>query len=345
MYRQYYGLRERPFDLTPNPRFMVLTDAHREALSNLEYGIASRKGITVLLGEAGTGKTTVLRMALERQPERVHCVYLQNPALTRTEFVEMLAVRFDLGAEAARSKTALLLRLEELLRARREQGESTVLVVDEAQSLPLELLEELRLLVNIETDEEKLLSVVLAGQPELADRLNRSELRQLKQRVALRCELRPLTTVEGLAYVAGRIRAAGGVGAQIFTREAVMLMHARARGIPRTLSVIADNALVTGFATDQRPIRAAVIDEVCRDMDLEAFADEPASSPEPEHEPEPLPTPVEERKHMLSFAAPPPATERASDDPAPALRADPAPDLETAGSEPEAQARRRFGLF
>src|SRR6187401_1732496 len=113
MYERFYGFRERPFDLVPNPRFLVMMPAHREALSNLEYGIASRKGITLLLGEAGTGKTTVLRTALERQPERVHCVYLQNPALTRAEFVEMLARRFELGAEAAASKTTLLLRLED----------------------------------------------------------------------------------------------------------------------------------------------------------------------------------------------------------------------------------------
>ncbi len=146
MYRSFFGLRERPFDLTPNPRFLVLTDAHREALSHLEYGIASRRGITVLVGEAGTGKTTLIRAALQRQPEHVHCVHLQNPALTRAEFVEMLAARFDLSEEARTSKTALLIELESTLRARHARGESSVLIVDEAQSLPLELLEELRLL-------------------------------------------------------------------------------------------------------------------------------------------------------------------------------------------------------
>ena len=148
-------------------------------------------------------------------------------------------------------------------------GESTVLVVDEAQSLPLELLEEIRLLANIETHDEKLLSVILAGQPELADRLNERSLRQLKQRVALRCQLSPLTLQETCAYVAGRIRAAGGVGAQTFTREAVTLMHERAHGIPRTLNVIADNALVTAFATDRRPVNTKVVLEVCRDLDLQ----------------------------------------------------------------------------
>jgi hypothetical protein len=180
----------------------------------------------------------------------------------------MLATRFALSPRATGSKTALLLELEELLAARRDRGESTVLVIDEAQSLPLDLLEEIRLLANIETAQEKLISVILAGQPELADRLNERSLRQLKQRVALRCELRPLTLLESCAYVAGRIRAAGGVGAQTFTREAVILMHERAKGIPRTLSVIADNALLAGFALQRRPVSTQVVLEVCGDLDL-----------------------------------------------------------------------------
>lgn len=284
MYESFFGFDERPFDLTPNPRYLVLTDAHREALSNLEYAIASKKGVTLLVGEAGTGKTTIIRAALERQPERVHCVHLQNPALNRTEFVEMLATRFELSPRAAGSKTALLLELEALLAARRASGASSVLIVDEAQSLPLELLEEIRLLANIETNDEKLLPVILAGQPELADRLNERSLRQLKQRVALRCALRALTLRESCAYIAGRIRAAGGVGAQTFTREAVMLMHERANGLPRTLNVIADNALLTGFAAEQRPVNTNLILEVCRDLDLQSKGESvqsPSSTAEP----------------------------------------------------------------
>ena len=274
MYRRFYGLRERPFDLTPNPRYLVLTSGHREALSLFEYGIASRKGMTLLIGEAGTGKTTVIRTALERQPARAHCVHMQNPVLSRTEFVEMLAAKFGLSEAAKTSKTALLLELERLLIERHQRGESTVLVVDEAQSLPLDLLEEVRLLANIEAADGKLLSVVLAGQPELAARLNEPELRQLKQRIALRCELQPLTREETLAYVAGRIRSAGGVAAQLFTREAVLLMHERSSGIPRTISVIADNALVTGYALGQRPVTAATVAEACSDLDLSVGAEE-----------------------------------------------------------------------
>jgi general secretion pathway protein A len=286
MYESFYGFRERPFDLTPNPRFLEMTDVHREALSNLEYGIASRTGITLLVGDAGTGKTTLIRTALERQPERVHCVHLQNPALTRAEFVEMLAWRFELSDRARDSKTVLLLELEEVLKRRSEAGESTVLLIDEAQSLPRDILEEIRLLANIETNERKLLSVIMAGQPEVTSLLNDESLRQLKQRVALRCELRPLTLQETAGYIAGRIRSAGGVGAQVFTREAVTLIHERSRGIPRTISVICDNALLTGFAVGQRPVNSSTIREVCRDFDL---GGREAAPPEPPAEAVPSP--------------------------------------------------------
>jgi len=222
----------------------------------------------------------------------VHCVHLQNPALTRNEFVEMLAWRFELGDRARESKTALLLSLEEVLRGRAEKGESTVLVIDEAQSLPRDILEEIRLLANIETNERKLLSVIMAGQPELTSLLNDASLRQLKQRVALRCELRPLTLQETAGYLAGRIRSAGGVGAQVFTREAVTLIHERSRGIPRTISVIADNALLTGFAVGQRPVNSTTIREVCRDFDLGTAVEEPRAAV-PGRSPAPVP-PVDE---------------------------------------------------
>jgi general secretion pathway protein A len=270
MYEAFFGLRERPFDLTPNPKFLVLTESHREVLLNLEYGIASRKGITLLIGEAGSGKTTVIRAAMERQPVKVHCVHLHNPTLSKNEFNEMLASHFGLSVQAARSKAAMLTELEALLRARQGQDEKTVLIVDEAQSLPLELLEEIRLLANIETNDEKLLSVIIAGQPELAHRLNDRALRQFKQRVALRCELRPLTAQETASYIVGRIRAAGGIAAEVFTRQAVTMMHERSMGVPRTISVIADNALLGGYAAGQRPVGAELVAEICRDFDFGA---------------------------------------------------------------------------
>ena len=305
MYESFFGLCERPFDLTPNPRYLVLTSGHAEALSNLEYGISSRKGITLLSGEAGSGKTTVIRTALSRQPSRVHCVYLHNPALTRREFVEMLATQFGLSANAKVSKTALLIELEELLRARSTSGEITVLVVDEAQSLPLDLLEEIRLLANIETNDEKLLSVIMAGQPELGVRLNDQALRQLKQRVALRCDLRPLTLQETAAYVAGRIRIAGGVGAHVFSREAVVLIHERSSGIPRTISVIADNALLTAFAIGLRPVNGPTVREVCRDFDLDR--EDAAGSTSQSASGQPSDEPVVNDGRVLAAAPSPPA--------------------------------------
>jgi type II secretory pathway predicted ATPase ExeA len=246
----------------------VLTASHREVLLNLEYGIASRKGITLLIGEAGSGKTTVIRAAMEKQPVKVHCVHLHNPTLSRAEFNEMLATRFGLSDQAKASKAVMLVELEQLLTERRDADEKTVLIVDEAQSLPMDLLEEIRLLANIETNDEKLMSVIIAGQPELAARLNERSLRQFKQRVALRCELKPLTPQETASYVVGRIRAAGGVAAEVFTRQAVSLMHDRAQGLPRTISVIADNALLAGYAAGQRPVSAELVAEICRDFDI-----------------------------------------------------------------------------
>lgn len=269
MYERFYGLRELPFELTPDPRYLYLTPRHREALSNLQYGLGKRRSVTLLVGEAGTGKTTLVRALLEREPfRRASIAYVNNPSLTRSEFVELLAHAFDLGDRASRSKTALLFELERALRERSARGMLTALVVDEAQTMPIELLEEVRLLANIETPTEKLLPVVLAGQPQLAARLNEPALCQLKQRVALRCELRPLDLRETCAYIAGRLRIAGGDGSLLFTREAVELVHRCSGGIPRTISVICDNALVTGFAANQRPIGADIVRGVCADFDF-----------------------------------------------------------------------------
>jgi general secretion pathway protein A len=269
MYQNYYGLRDLPFELTPNPKFLHLSAKHREALSNLVYGLSTAKPVTLLIGEAGTGKTTLIRAALDAEPcANVRCVYLNNPALTRDEFVWMLSNRFNLSGEASTSKAALLIELETVLRERRDRGEITALVVDEAQSLSSELLEEIRLLANIETSDQKLLPLVLAGQPELSDRLEVPELRQFKQRVALRCEITPFELAETAAYIASRIRTAGGVPSKLFSREAVALIHEQSGGIPRIISVMCDNALVTGMALQRQPIDRAMVLEVCRDFHL-----------------------------------------------------------------------------
>ena len=269
MYEQFFGLNERPFDLTPNPKYLFLTPSHREALSNLKYGISARTGVTVLVGEAGTGKTTLIRATLESpEGETTQAIYLNNPTLTRSEFLEFLAREFRLPASTAASKVGLLERLEQALLDLRKAGVTPALIIDEAQSLPHELLEEIRLLANIETTTEKLLPIVLAGQPELAERLNHVSLRQLKQRVGLRCQLKPLDLRETAAYITARVAVAGGTASSLFTRDAVILIHERAQGIPRLISVICNNSLISAFALGKRPISADVVREVCEDFDL-----------------------------------------------------------------------------
>jgi general secretion pathway protein A len=269
MYERYYGLRELPFDLTPNPKYLLLTAQHREALSNLQYGLSVAKPLIVLVGEAGMGKTTLLRAALESESCRnVRCVLVTNPTLTCEDFTRTLADGFGLSPRAAESKAVFLQELERLLRERRERGQITALVVDEAQSLSRALFEELRLLANIETDTEKLLPLVLAGQPELSDRLDDPLLRQLKQRVALRCEMLPFDETETAMYISSRIKTAGGNAFRLFTREAVAAVHEYSGGIPRSINVICDNALVNGLAVRRQPVNRELVLEVCRDFAL-----------------------------------------------------------------------------
>ena len=280
MYEAFYGLRERPFDLTTNPRFLLLTGKHREALSNLQYGLMSRRGLTLLVGEAGTGKTTLVQATIqgfERQGAKI--AYLNNPTLTRNEFYEFLAGAFELDPAVAQSKVQLLRELETKLGERRAAGILSGLILDEVQALPDELLEEVRLLANIETPTDKLLPIVLAGQPELADRLNQPSLRQLKQRVALRCYLEALDARETAEYIAGRIRVAGGNSVLVFTRQAVESVFEGSGGIPRLISVICDNALISGFAADRRPVSKDIVDDVCRDFDLGEKKQEPVPAP------------------------------------------------------------------
>jgi type II secretory pathway predicted ATPase ExeA len=270
MYERHYGLNERPFDLSPNPRFLFLSNKHREALTHLRYGLTGRPGLTVLIGEAGTGKTTLVRTALQSSNgSSAGIVHLSNPTLTRTEFYEYVSSGFGFSPEAASSKTRFLRELEANIASRARDKAVLALVVDEAQSLPHELLEEIRLLTNIEVASGQSLAVALVGQPELGDRLNDPKLRQLKQRIALRCELAPLDLRETAAYIAARVRIAGGRAELLFTREAVLAIHEYSKGIPRTISVICDNSLVNGFAADLKPVGRDLVLEVCRDFKLD----------------------------------------------------------------------------
>ena len=293
MYEKFYGLHERPFDLTPNPRYLLRTPLHREALSTIGYAILAAKGITLLIGEAGTGKTTVLRAALGALPPGSLVATLTNPTLTRSEFLEYAAWKLQLGEAAATSKAQFLIELQRVLEDYQQRRLPVALIVDEAHTLSHELLEEVRLIANLQGEETGLISVVLCGQPELSERLNSPSLRQLKQRIALRCELNPFTIQETASYIAGRIRVAGGNTTHLFTREAVTLIHEASQGIARTISVICDNALIAGFATDQKPVGREVIQEVCRDLDLlrrgAAAAAEAATAAEPLYHPTPVP--------------------------------------------------------
>lgn len=279
MYESFFGLAERPFELTANPRYLFLTARHREALGMLQYGFSARKGIVVLTGEAGTGKTTMLRAAMDAIGADHLVAYLNNPTLTHTEFVESVAHSFALPRDAGSSKARFLQAAQTLFEERAARGLYTALVIDEAHSMPDELLEEIRLLANIERPDEKLLTVVLVGQPELADRLNTPSLRQLKQRVALRCQLVPLSMREAAAYIAKRIRLAGGDSMRLFTREAVEAIYAYSGGIPRTINVICDNALVSAFAQDEQPVSQRTVLDVCLDFDLTPVSYQPSDTP------------------------------------------------------------------
>ncbi len=268
MYQAFFGFRERPFQLTPNPRFLFLNPGHREALATLRYGLSSSLGITLLLGEAGTGKTTLLRAALdaEARPNCRHAV-LSNPTLTTADFFELLAGTFRLGREAA-SKGRFLPAFEADVIDRHEAGGMTALVIDEAHSLTHELFEEVRLLANLETPTAKLVNVILVGQPELAERLNHPSLRQFKQRVVLRCSLAPLSLEWTGSYIASRLRAAGAVAGEVFTKEAVHAIYQASHGIPRVIGVICENVLIAGFAAQKKPIDRALVTDVCKDLDL-----------------------------------------------------------------------------
>lgn len=301
MYERFYNLRERPFDLRPDPRFLFLSPRHHEALAHLKYGLSGRPGITLLIGDAGTGKSTLIRATIQNVNNPASRIaVLANPTLGRDDFYVHLSSEFGFSDSAAASKIVFLREMEQALEACAETGGIVGLIVDEAQSLPDELLEELRLLTNAGEDVNRSLTLVLAGQPELANRLNDPGLRQLKQRIALRAELTPFNLKETAGYIATRITTAGGRADQLFTRDAVIAIHEASKGLPRVISVLCDNALVNGFAAGVRPVGSVIVADVCADFDvyLAASAVEPTPAPPPAPMPdaemvlEPMPQPA-----------------------------------------------------
>ncbi|MGE3844179.1 MAG: ExeA family protein [Vicinamibacterales bacterium] len=266
MYESFFGLRERPFQLTPNPRFLFLSPAHREALATLCCGLGASAGVTVLLGEAGTGKTTLVRAALkaEQWPNNRHLM-LSNPTLTRAEFYEMLTAGFDVVSSSG-SKARFLIEFERDALDRQRQGGVNTLIIDDAQSLTAELFEEVRFLADLETETAKLLNVILVGTQELGTRLEEPQLKQLRQRVALRSTLTPMDLQETADYIAARLSVAGVDASDIFTKDAVLAVFEASHGIPRTIGVICDNALLGGFAAQIKPIDRPIVVDVCRDF-------------------------------------------------------------------------------
>ena len=267
MYREFYGLKELPFALTPDPRFIYFTPSHKEVMANLHYGIENGKGLIVVTGEVGTGKTTILRWMLERLDRTVLVAYVFNPRLTVPEFYQYFTTLLDV--REWETKSELLIQLGRTLESRHSRGLRTVLIVDEAQGLSPYVLEEIRLLSNFESNSAKQLQIVLTGQPELRDVLNTPELRQLKQRVALRGKIKALPNVEETEkYIFARLLVAGAERTDIFSPGAVDFIFRCSEGIPRQINNLCDNALLTGFAASEPTIGRAVIEEVAETFDM-----------------------------------------------------------------------------
>ena len=269
MYKAYFGFSENPFNLSPDPEFLYRSPQHEEALANLIYGVRSRKGFIVLSGEVGTGKTTMLECLRDYlDSQRIEFAFIFNSRLTPDQFFEMMAYDFDLHCDR-KSKTAVLFALNALLLQQAERGRTCVLIVDEAHNLSWDVLEEIRLLGNLENRQGKLLQIILAGQPELERKLDAPDLRQLKQRIVLRCNLNPLTAEECKGYIETRLARAGMPNQKVFSPELMEEIYARTGGIPRLINALCDNLLVTIFAMEQRTATFAMLDEVSQDMRLE----------------------------------------------------------------------------
>jgi general secretion pathway protein A len=268
MYKSFYKLQSSPFGTSPDPRFLYMMPHTREALACLEYGISARKGFTVLTGEVGTGKTTLLRRALSSfSNRRVSTSFVFNPRLETLDFLEFVLTDFGI-VPANRTKSGMLLQLNRWLIERFRMEETCVVVVDEAQNLSWELLEEIRLLTNLETSSEKLLQIVLSGQPELEEKLRHPSVRQLRQRVSLWCRTQSLSEAQTHAYVAERLRIAGASW-PLFSEQALNLVSRFSRGIPRIINLICEHCLIVGYVEQVREITPAIVEGVAIELELE----------------------------------------------------------------------------
>lgn len=285
MYREFYGLNRDPFSLSPDPYFFYLTHQHREALSGLVYATCTHPGLTMLVGEVGSGKTMLLyTLRALLQKRKFSLAFCVNPSYNPTEFYDFLL--HALGVECSSTlKSRQLIALEEKLISNRAEGNRTVLIVDEAQRLSMEVLEEIRLLLNLETPQEKLLEIIMAGQQELSDFIQRPELRQLKQRISFCCKLKPLSREELCEYVNHRLTRAGLQKERLFPRETLNLIYESTNGIPRLVNTLCDNCLRIGFAMQSQEISVSIVQEAAADLSLLT------GSPEESHE---IPAAVEQ---------------------------------------------------
>jgi general secretion pathway protein A len=267
MYGKHFGLVELPFSVTPDPRFSYVNSDYREAFANLRYGIETRKGFIVITGEAGTGKTTLLRKLMHTVEATVHTAFIFNTHLSFTELLRLVLNEFGV-ANSARDKQTLMAQLNDYLIEQLHKDHIVSLLVDEAQNLSDEMLEELRLLSNLETDRAKLIQIVLMGQPELERKLEQPKLRQLKQRVAVRSRLFPLRSDEVAPYINSRLQTVGYEGKELFDVGSVQKIALYSKGIPRLINSICDNALLIAYASSQSKVSAKIVDEVARDLQL-----------------------------------------------------------------------------